>query len=96
MLSKIKGFTSTLTSVFTKQVASGTPKWKLNGIDCAKVLRNALFTGSSAAILFLINGIAQETLNSVAQGVAIAILNAVVDGVFRYIRNNQGDNDVKE
>lgn len=78
-----------LGAVLTKNVVSSSGKGALNGADILKLVRSALFVGTSAGLLFCIQNLADTFLSSAAQGVAIVVVNTAVEAVFRRIKNNE-------
>lgn len=89
MLTRLKGFAKDLWAVIVKNVVDSSAKKSINKTDFLKVLRNALFVGSSASLIFLIESLAENFLSSIAQGVAIAVLNGLVEVLFKFIKNNE-------
>jgi hypothetical protein len=96
MWTRSAGVLKKLWAVIAKNVISNSAKFDLDAVDLLKILRNGLLVGSSATILFLIENLAQNVLSSLAQGLAIAALNALAEAIMRYIKNNKDEVDVNE
>jgi hypothetical protein len=88
-MSSISEFGKKLWAVLARNVIDSSAKGRINGTDILKVLRNALFVGSSASLVFIIESLAENMLSSVAQGVAIAVLNGIVECLFKFLKNNE-------
>lgn len=85
-----------LWATITKNVVSTSARKSLNRTDWLKLLRNALFVGTTSSVVFILENLAENLLTAIGQGLVLALLNGVVDLAFRYIKNNDNKVDLND
>jgi hypothetical protein len=96
MWTRAKNLTKDFWVVLTRNTVDTSTKKKLAKVDVLKVLRSTLFIASSAGVLYLIENMADNYLSVAGQGVAIAMLNGIVELGFKYMKNNEETVDLND